>query len=107
MNKYNAKKTGDFHSKKERDRYCYLFAEQLEGRISELERQVPFVLIEPQDGKTRHERAVKYIADFTYLKDGEYIVEDVKGYRGGEAYSLFVVKRKLMLQVHGIEVKEV
>jgi hypothetical protein len=40
---------------------------------------------------------------------GDTVVEDVKGYRDTSSaiYALFVVKRKLMLWVHGIRVKEV
>ena len=69
------------------------------------------------------EKGCTYIADFTYEvpyrkfsgNDGELIfadgwetvVEDTKGYKRGAAYDLFVIKRKLMLMVHGIRVKEV
>ena len=69
------------------------------------------------------EKECDYIADFVYEvpyrqfsdADGELIfadswktvVEDTKGYKKGAAYDLFVIKRKLMLYVHGIRVKEV
>ena len=69
------------------------------------------------------EKECSYIADFVYEvpyrqysdADGELIfadswktvVEDTKGYKRGAAYDLFVIKRKLMLLVHGIRVKEV
>ena len=69
------------------------------------------------------EKGVTYIADFVYEvpyrkysdNDGELIftdgwktvVEDTKGYKRGAAYDLFVIKRKLMLYVHSISVKEV
>lgn len=43
------------------------------------------------------------------MKDGETVVEDVKGYTraNSQPYRLFVVKRKLMLWVHGIAVREI
>lgn len=49
------------------------------------------------------ERGVYYIADFVYYRDGEYIVEDTKGVRTKD----YIIKRKLMLYVHGIKIKEV
>lgn len=44
-----------------------------------------------------------YIADFAYIQDGAYVVEDTKGVRT-EAYK---IKRKLMLERYGIQIKEV
>jgi len=35
------------------------------------------------------------------------VVEDVKGLKKGAAYQVFVIKRKLMLDRYGIEIKEV
>lgn len=107
-NKYNAKKCGKFDSKKEANRYAELSEMQEKGLISDLQTQVPFEIIPKQkksDGKC--ERSAKYIADFVYIKDGHTVVEDVKGYRKGIAYSFFVIKRKLMLQRYGLEIKEV
>ncbi len=80
------------------------------GEISGLRCQVPFVLIPAQvraDGS--RERECRYVADFVYIKDGETVVEDVKGYTRANSlpYRLFVVKRKLMLWVHGITVQEI
>ena len=98
-----------FDSKKEAKRYAELRLLERAGAIRNLERQVKFELIPSQrmNGKTV-ERACNYIADFAYEDgDGHYIVEDVKGYKKGQAYSLFSVKRKLMLYRHGIQIKEV
>ena len=110
----------EFDSKKEAKRYSQLKLMQELGQIEGLQRQVPFELIPPQydadkvgkrggvkKGKCL-ERAVEYIADFTYYQNGEYIVEDVKGWKANNPdYRLFVIKRKLMLYVHGIRIKEV
>lgn len=106
--KYHAKKTEldgiTFDSKKEANRYAELRLLERSGAIHNLRRQVRYELIPAQkkDGKTI-ERACHYIADFVYEENGKTVVEDVKGYRTKE----YVLKRKLMLQVHGIEVREV
>ena len=80
------------------------------GAITDLELQKEFELIPAQriDGKVV-ERAVKYKADFVYKENGKTVVEDVKGYRdpSSAGYAKFVLKRKLMLFVHGIRVREV
>lgn len=103
MNKYHAKKTildgMVFDSRREANRYAELKLLQRAGKIKNLRRQVPFELIPSQDG----ERAVKYIADFVYEENGKEIVEDVKGFRPKD----YIIKRKLMLWVHGIKVWEV
>lgn len=114
MSKYNSKKITregiTFDSKKEYERFRVLKSMEKAGKIEDLQRQVEFVLLPSQkDPITKRviERPVKYIVDFTYWKNGEYIAEDVKGYRGGTAYAVFVIKRKLMLYMHGIKVREV
>lgn len=112
MSKYNAKKIetedGVFDSKKEAGRWDELRKKEVKGDISNLRRQVPFLLIPTQyeNGKMV-ERQCQYVADFVYERDGETVVEDVKGYRKGPAYSVFVIKRKLMYKVHHIRVKEI
>ena len=94
-----------FDSKKEAERYLYLKSEERQGHISDLNCQVPFVLIPAQMfGKWKE---TKYIADFTYMKDDELVVEDVKGYKKGSAYQIFVIKKKLMLKEYGIVVHEI
>lgn len=98
-----------FDSRKEYKRFCELSLLERAGKITGLQRQVKFELIPSQRiaGKVV-ERAVSYVADFTY-KDGQGVlhVEDVKGYKKGQAYAMFVLKRKLMLWIHGIRIKEV
>lgn len=112
MSKYFAEKNiADnihFDSKKEMQRYFQLKEMQERGEISSLRLQVPYEIIPSQKvGNKVVERACKYIADFVYEQDGETVVEDVKGYRRSTAYAVFAIKRKLMLKVHGIRVREV
>ena len=97
-----------FDSKKEAKVYADLALMEKAGEIKNLRIQVPYELIPSQklsNGKT--ERSVRYIADFVYEEDGKTVVLDVKGYRRGGAYSVFVIKRKLMKWIHHIEVQEV
>lgn len=107
MNKYhNRKITVDgqkYDSVKEYSRYCELKLLERAGIITELTRQVKFVLIPAQYENGRCvERECSYYADFTYREDGEFIVEDVKGKRTKE----YIIKRKLMLKIYGYRIKE-
>lgn len=104
-----------FDSVKEYRRFCELTLLQRAGSITELQRQVEFVLIPAQKepdtvgvrggvkkGKTI-ELAVKYVADFVYKENGKTVVEDTKGFKTKD----YIIKRKLMLWVHGIRIKEI
>ena len=107
---------GKFDGKYEWERWLFLKEAAKNGQISALRRQVEFTLI-PRQTKTKithlktkdkieeafAEHPVTYIADFVYEKNGETIVEDFKGVRT----DVYVVKRKLMLYVHGISIREV
>ena len=112
--KYNNKKVVingiTYDSKKEYQRHCDLMLMEKAGLISQLQRQVKYELIPTQriDGKVV-ERPISYIADFVYHKDGGWVVEDVKGYRdpASAGYAKFVLKRKMMLWIHGIRITEV
>jgi hypothetical protein len=69
------------------------------GEITSLQYQVSYEVIPKQDG----ESAAYYRADFVYLdKESQLVVEDAKGFRTKE----YLLKRKLMLLVHGIRIKE-
>ena len=97
-----------FDSRKEANRYCELKIMEKAGLIRNLELQKKFVLIPTQrEGKKVIEKECSYIADFVYEQNGQTVVEDVKGYRGGEAYTTFVIKRKLMLFRYGLKVREI
>lgn len=108
QNKYKATKVktedGTFDSKREYKRFCELKLLERAGVIHDLKRQVTFELIPSQriNGKVA-ERAVTYKADFTYNENGRYIVEDTKGMRTKD----YIIKRKLMLFMKDIQIKEV
>lgn len=128
--KYGNKKTivggKEFDSKKESCRFQELQLLQRSGQIQNLQTQVKYVLIPaqreaifevyksgPNKGRRKTGKVIEhecsYVADFVYTQDGETVVEDVKGYRdpSSAAYAKFVIKRKLMLERYGIQVKEV
>jgi len=67
-----------FESTKEGNRYKILKLQQQIGHISNLEIQPGFTLQEKFKRQERTIRAVKYIADFQYKKNGQTITEDVK-----------------------------
>lgn len=93
-----------FDSAKEAKRYRELRLLEVAGEIENLERQKKYLLIPLQrkaDGSAEY--SCSYFADFVYTQDGRVVVEDVKGVLTG----VYVIKRKLMLQEHGIEIKEV
>lgn len=102
MPKYHNSKTVidgiRFDSKKEAKRYLELKILEKAGVIKDLRRQVPYVLI----NKSRYGRAIKYVADFVYYEDDKLVVEDVKGV----LTPLYKLKKRLMAEVYGIEVKE-
>ena len=101
--KYSNEKVESFDSERERERCGTLKFMQEKGLISNLERQVKYELIPAQyeNGKCI-ERATSYYADFQYVQGGITIVEDSKGCRT----DVYKIKKKLMLQVHGIKIKE-
>lgn len=110
-----------FDSVKESRRWNELNLLQRAGKITDLQRQVKFVLIPTQyeryeryskktgkrlkDGIRAVEKECAYWADFVYFKDGEMVVEDVKS--TATKTKDYIIKRKLMLFVHNIRIKEV
>ena len=124
MSKYKNKKMSvnglNFDSIKEGKRYIKLLEKQQNGEISSLQTQVKYVLIHSQyefyerygkrgqrlkDGRRLVERECCYIADFVYIdnRTGKTVVEDTKGFKTKD----YAIKRKLMLFIHGIKIKEV
>lgn len=107
-------------SRKEANRWCELTLLERAGKISNLQRQVPFELIPAQyesferygkngkrlkDGKRCIEKSVVYIADFVYNEGGKKVVEDVKSAATKKKES-YIIKRKLLLWVYGIKLRE-
>ena len=119
--KYGANKTEidgiKFDSKKEAWRWTVLRDWESQGKITDLQRQVKYVLIPaqrepdtygPKGGLKKGkllEHECSYIADFTYKLAGtdELIVEDTKGIRTTD----YIIKRKLMLFIHKIRIQEI
>lgn len=91
-----------FDSTKEGHRWLELQTLQKAGVISNLQRQVKFELQPEFYFEGKKERAINYVADFTYYENGEYIVEDVKGVKT----DLYKDKRKRMKYIYGIKIKE-
>lgn len=83
-NKYNNEKTErdgfTYDSKKEANRGDVLNALQASGKIMSLERQKPFILIEPFEYHGQKIRGTKWIADFYYFdcEKNKWVAEDVK-----------------------------
>ena len=125
MNKYKNRKItlsdGQvFDSHKEYVRYSTNERMQRAGIITDLKRQVKFVLIPAQYEETNEvytkgprkglpkqgkllEKECSYYADFTYKKNGILVVEDVKGVKTKD----YILKRKMMLYFYGIRIREV
>lgn len=117
--KYRAKKVVvdgiTFDSKKEGMYYLKLKEMEKKGEISNLRLQVPYELLpalyhdevvhlKTKDKVVRKlvQRAVHYVADFVYEKDGKDIVVDTKGMR----LSDYKLKKKMMRAILGIEIIE-
>lgn len=101
-NKYKAKKTIvdniTFDSKKEANRYCELKLLERAKAISNLQLQVPYILIP----KSKYGSAIKYVADFVYEENNQVIIEDVKGVKT----PVYRLKKRLMEEQFGIVIKE-
>lgn len=110
----------EFDSRKEARRWNELKLLERAGEITNLQRQVKYTLIPSQyetieryskdgkrlkDGTKLIERECSYIADFVYVdnRTGETVVEDTKGVKTKD----YILKRKLMLWVRKIKIKEV
>ena len=106
--KYHSRKTTvdgiEFDSQKEARRFREPCLLERAGKITELQQQVKFELIPSQriDGKVV-ERPCTYVADFVYMENGKKVVEDTKGFKTKD----YIIKRKLMLHVHGIRIQEI
>jgi hypothetical protein len=102
--KFGNVKTDGYASKREAKRAAELRVLQRLREISDLREQVMYVLIPPQRvNGLLVERACTYVADFVYVQNEKTVVEDSKGHRTRD----YIIKRKLMLFMHGIRIREV
>ena len=114
-NKFGAKKVEidgrKFDSKKEGTRYLALKTMQQYGVISELKCQKKFPLVirkfivNDQEIDLGYQYMREYIADFTYMRDGKQIVEDVKS-KHTKTLGPYKLKKKLMKFVYDIDILE-
>lgn len=112
-NKYHAQKTervlpgGKIHvfdSKKEAERYDELAALEQAGEIHQLRLQPQFTIMDAYlTERGEPVRAIRYVADFSYILRGKTVVEDVKGMKTPS----YKIKRKLMQSQLGINIVEV
>lgn len=100
-----------YDSIKESKRGSVLKLLEKKGFISELKRQVRFswidithTLLSTETNTVEYKTKKKktYIADFTYIKDNEFIVEDVKGFKT----DVYLAKKKIMKQLYNIDILE-
>lgn len=75
-----------FDSAKEAGRYAELLLLQRGGQIGRLQRQVRYPL------RVNGILVTTYVADFVYMEDGRFVIEDAKGYRT----PVYRLKKKLM-----------
>ena len=111
MTKYHAVRTNGYASKAEARRADELKLLLAARKIYNLREQVPFDLL-PADKTLGYSRPLRYIADFVFdedmgdkweLKKTRRVVEDCKGYRT----PVYKLKKRLMLQLLGIDITEV
>lgn len=120
-NKYNNHKVECdghlFDSEKERDRYIVLKQKQRRGEIFSLTLQKKFLLTEAifvddkgrivdryTKGRKLYAKKSEYTCDFFYYtKNGNPVIEDVKGYKT----DLYNLKKKVLAQFYGMIVKEI
>lgn len=89
-----------FDSAKEAKRYIQLRYRKMVGEITELELQREFKL------EVNGEKVASYFADFCYIENGVFVVEDVKSSHTRKL-PVYRLKKKLMKSIWGIEIREV
>ncbi len=109
MNKYGAKKTmydGFLYASIKEAGYAAKLdqlkkAKKADERVMGFRKQVPFPIT------VNNQKICTYILDFliTY-SDGRIEHVDVKGYKKGQAYAMFRIKKKLIMAVFGIDIIE-
>lgn len=108
-----------FDSQKERDRYIYLKEAEDKGLINDLRLQVKYELIPAvredyvEHLKTKDkikqrtlQLAITYTCDFQYIKDDEFVVEDVKS-NPKMLTKEYQLKKKMLFALKRIKIREV
>lgn len=108
-----------FDSKKEMLRYMALKDAENKGIISDLQTQVKYELIpavteeyvehlKTKDRiKTRTvQLAITYKCDFTYIKDNQLVIEDVKA-SPKMLPKEYILKKKMLFALKGLRIKEI
>jgi len=83
-----------FDSKRESLYYIKYKRQQIDGKITKLTLQPSFVIqdkFKDRDGVSH--RAIKYVADFKFIENGETIIVDCKGFKT----SIYNLKKKMFL----------
>lgn len=94
-----------FASKKQYARWCQLKMLEQAGKVSNLQREVPFELAPGVTLSGKRKPSLRYYADAVYEEDGVTVVEDTKSdiTRRDPVYR---IKKHLMKSVLGIEIRE-
>ncbi len=105
--KYNAKPCEvngiKYRSQKEMRRHQELLLMEKAGEITDLKREVPFILAPSVVINGKKVRELRYFVDFTYFnRNGELKCEDTKGMKT----RVYMIKRHLMRHIWDIEVLE-
>ena len=108
-----------FDSKRERDRYIVLKDAAAKGIITDLQCQPKWELLPTMYKevvihlKTKDkivqqvdQKSVTYKADFSYIKNGELVVEDVKILEFFFSF-VFILKEKMMYYFHHIRIRRI
>ena len=110
VSKYRNKKVAVdgilFDSVKEANRWMQLKAMQTRAEISDLRRQVIFVLAPAVVLDGRKKPILKYVSDFAYVKNGKQVVEDVKSAHT-KTLPVYRIKKHLLFSVCGVEILEI
>lgn len=98
--KYHAQKTTvggkTYDSKKEANRAMQLrYMEQI-GKIQDLQEQVRFILQEEYvNNEGKKVRPISYLADFTYIQNGQKVIEDTKS--PATRTQVYLLKKKIVM----------
>lgn len=98
--KYHAQKTvaggKTYDSKKEANRAMQLrYMEQI-GQIQDLQEQVRFILQEEYvNNEGKKVRPISYLADFTYIQNGQKVIEDTKS--PATRTQVYLLKKKIVM----------